>query len=314
MNSLPRMALLFMVLLATLASGCRRHKSPPAPPPPKNVHYLVRFVHDVTPAGLKRSITIYDPYVEGATLVVDGVEAGVLTRRGNDEVSAFVDVATSHLFFDRSVKLALRFPTPCGETKEVALPTYTTNMTSREMERPASGNGPGAIDVKRGGEEPPPNPAAIWVDDQTNPKAKIMFGSAEITGAVTADDVTTPLPGRRRMLWDMTCKKTHDVTIDGVKVGTAKSTGELATAFLVSTDPTACYQRVNHRYAGAYDSMTGPGSSYFDIPPGQVNAVKWAEIDYFLRRAPSAVKGDFGEWRSSLQRVTCKRTASATGE
>src|SRR4051812_44910880 len=95
--------------------------------PPAAYHYTILF----------HAKTFADTAVEGAILVVDGVEAGPLGKDFNRFTEratpgAIATVPAGHTLFERTAKLALRFPTPCG-TRDIPL-TYTTEIDSLATE------------------------------------------------------------------------------------------------------------------------------------------------------------------------------------
>lgn len=306
----PSMLLVATLVLSTLGGCSKRRDETAATERPK---VTLVFKKDVTIEHVKRPLTIGDDDIDNATLLVDGKESGFLIPREDGPV-AVVELPEGASLADRSVKLALRLPTPCGTHIDVPLPAYETNLESVEAEQKMLRERAPTVQIKRGaGAELPADQVTIWVDDIGHEEAKITFGTAQVFGRVIASDGKNGVPGRRMQLWGSRCAAKHDVTVNGAIVGQAVAL-EDTKAFLISAEPNLCYQRVVHRYASVHDSVGG-GSTEYELPTGQVVPMPWTGFAYFLRPAPRGLSGEGSTKRSTLERVACgtaKKEAAPT--
>ena len=255
---------------------------------------ILSFKQDYKTEFAPTSVEIGDDSVEEALLLVNGEVVGPL-RREKDGPRMAIQGSYASLA-DRSIKLALRFPTPCGAHIDIPLPAYEV----RDAEVPGNLATRGTVVIKRGPAELPPA-TTLWVDDVGHEQAKLSFGSLSVVGNVTDfDKPAAKLAGRRIKLWALNCAAKHTVTMDGVTLGEATPAADTK-AFLISTKSNICYQRTVHRYADARDSVGG-GSSDYPLPSGQVVPMPWASFDDFLRSSPS---GSRTMKRVELDRVDC---------
>lgn len=285
---------LFSLMFQT---ACQRRRSAPN----DNVEgpqVILVFKKDYLVESSKRTVEIGDDDVEGASLLVDGKDVGPL-REEKGGARKVIERSYASLA-DRSTKLGLRFPTPCGTHLDVPLPAYEAKDTS-DPRNLASKN---TVAMKRGAGVVLPLPITLWVDDVGHEEAKIAFGALPVVGPVVdGDKPREKRPGRRMKLWGIDCASKHDVTVDGKVVGQASAAPDTK-AFLIAAEPNVCYQRTVHRYADSHDTVGG-GSSDSALPTGQVIPMPWSHFDYFLRGAPGAVAGSFSTKRSELDRLAC---------
>jgi hypothetical protein len=301
LRSLAVRLVLGLAVLASLpvVSGCgRKQKAAVKEPRPVSLNFKIESKLEHLPKD--KRFFVRDPLVNGATLLVDGREVGLI-REAKDSVYVTAVLPEGKLLSDRSIQLGLRLPTPCGKAIDVPLPAYETNLESPEAERAAREELYPNVDIRRNAELPAPIP--IWVDDVGHEGAKVEFGSVEVKGRVIPSDNAREAPGRYMILWGSDCAAAHEVKVDGVVVGKAAPLPDTR-SYLIATEAEACYERKVARYASAHDSVGG-GVSDFPIPRAQVMPLKWSGFDYFLRRLPSGVRGQFSSTRSSLERIGC---------
>jgi hypothetical protein len=267
--------------------------------------FIAVFKKEVEVDGVDHPLVIGDDDLDNAQLVVDGEDAGTIQPRHGGPSVVFA-LPKGKALADRSAKLALRLPTPCGTFLDVPLPDYETNLTSVAHEEKARRDNSFTIEIRRGKTELPES-FAIWVDDVGYEKATVKFGSVAVTGPVMPSDKARDVPGRTMQLWGLDCAKTHEVSVDGAAVGVASKLPDTK-AFLIATEANVCYRRQVLRYASTHDT-TGGGTTDYGLPTGQVVPMPWSGFSYFLRSAPSGIAGDYSTTRSALERVDCAEAA-----
>jgi hypothetical protein len=313
-SSALRLALAVLTSLGALGLvGCDKAKALLEGTEPETIPYVIVF---------RTSQDFADTSVDGAVLLVDGVEAGPL-RAGTawaDRGSPGVNLAwpSKHTLSDHTVKLGLRFPTPCG-TEDVALDDYSLDVASAKSERmmrkhaSESDKDRYLVKLTLGPKVKRLETFTVWVDDRTAPNAKITFGKADITEKVahTKHGTQTDL-GRRRVLWDVKCASEHAVSIDGKPLGVAKTDDKNATAFLVSTEPGICYRLTNAVYQASTAPSFGRDDSWY-FEGSQVLGVGARELDFFLEPLPGGVAAGGGSvtMRAQLDRCACKPALKA---
>ncbi len=296
---LQALSALAVVLAVALLGGCKRKPAPNGPPPDPRHYAFVHFVHDVTVAGVDHPLALGDRELLGATVVVDGTPQPMpIEESGSGDVTASVALDPGHAFADHSVKLALRFPSPCGTPVELAV-DYTSSDTSGKVElrrAKTSAVAPGAF--------------TVWVDDTSRPSAKITFGKLEVAGRIRDEHSHADRPGRRMRLWDVGCAPDHAVMVDGKLLGRATPAGGKETAFLVSPAPGTCYEKRVAEYVGAYRPTSAPDTVEY-VAAAPITDVGWASLDYFLTRAPSGSESS-SLW--GITKVPCDDTRAGTSD
>lgn len=290
--------------------GCQKFKKLLGKKEPEKIPYVLLFqTEEFFP----------DTHVEGASLLLNGEAIGEI-RTGVE--SAYRTIPAIKLEWPsrstlagKGEKLTLRFPTPCGH-QDVQLDDY--RLISRVYEngvkpddeklqrKRASAADPFDAEIVIGKGITFPKPAVVWVDDRGTPSAKVTFGARTITQRAPGptEGRGPNEPGRRQPLWGANCAASHVVTVDGKEVGKADSTDKNGSAFLIATEPGRCYRQIDAAYSS--NPMFGSGDRSYYVAGGQVHAIGWTAIDFFLMPPPSSVQGSGQSSRLSLDRVECK--------
>lgn len=119
----------------------------------------------------------------------------------------------------------------------------------------------------------------VWIDRhvESGDRRRVTIGAFE-----------APTGEKRFAVLDLACAAEHDVKVDGTSIGTLVVTPG-APAYLVSTDPRACYRlrSVEYVHDGQEPSPAGPGTPV-QFAAGAAHALPTADIGLFLSNAPSS--------------------------